>query len=201
MFIFKKKRNYGRLGKLIREEWKDFLNSDNGLFKRAKKAPESVVGPSLTDTGTMVGNMMAMETIAFGKVASNEQSAFFEELKHANPEAAIEYMLKISGSIDVWKKDIKWIRTVLRYVEKEEHFLEEEEELITKEERLKAFMHLPPILKKHYPMFFENIELQDLNFGEMLRKIRTLEEKTKKLEKRLREDIEELKKETPFLFE
>ena len=107
MRLFKKKKDYGRSGKLTRDEWKRLLNSNNGLFKRAKKAPKSVIGPTLTETGSLVGNMMAMEAVAFENVANDQQHKYYKELAKVNPKAAKEYLLTISGSINIWKKDIK----------------------------------------------------------------------------------------------
>lgn len=200
MGIFK--QNYGALyGELQRKEWKRLLNSNKGLFKRVKSAPPSVIGPSLAESGKVVGDMMFMETAFFMRVAGKDQREFYDELERVNQTAAKEYVLTISGSIERWKEDVKWLTVALHYLKKEEDILKKEERLAEEETKLQALIKLPAILKRHFPHLFKDINLENLNLDDILNKIKSIENKVSSEEHYLNKYIKKLRHEMPFLFE
>ena len=201
MGIFKE--NYGRLGKLNRDEWKKLLNSNKGLFKRVRAAPPTVIGPTLDEDGRVVADLMVIEIESFMKVATTDQREFYEELERVNPKAAKEYMLTIGGSIKRWKEDIKWLRVLQRYLKKGEDILKEEETLVTKGIKLQElfYIHLPPVLKRHFPPLFGDLNVENLNLDELLDRIRSAEKKVSSEEHYLDGYLKKRKREMPFLFE
>jgi len=195
------KEYYGRLGRLHRSEWKRMLNSNTGLFRRARSAPPYIIGPTLDEHGRVTADLKVMETVYFESVASKEQRTFFKELKSVNPIAADEYMLIISGSIKKWKEDMKLLVLVLRYLRREESALKEEENLISEEEKVKVAVKLPLVLRRHFPHFFKSVDLEGLDFRAQLDKIKEIKRNVCEEKDYLKDYIKKRRREMPFLFE
>ena len=191
---------YGRLGKLNRAAWKHLLNSNQGLFKRAPPNP-NIIGPNINRSGRIEGDIMSAEIVYFTQVASKPQYGLLEELFKENPIAAKEYVLTITNSIKLWKEDIKWLKVAFHYLKKEESILKVDEELIIKSEIMKASIKLPPVLKRHFPQLFQNINFEHLDFQKILEKVKEVESQVESEEHYLKDYFKRLEKELPFLFE
>jgi hypothetical protein len=192
--------HFGRLGKLSEHDWEKMLDSDNGLFKRNNHPPRFVIGPQLTDSGKITGDAFTMEVMAFMQHSTKDQQEFAKELSKANPVAYRQYVLVISGSFVLWKRDIRWLRIAYRYLRKEEHLLEEEEHLIEKQKRELASFHIPRALKRHFPALFSDVELEGNDLDAMFEKIRGLEHKVHDEEDYLGDYLKHLERDYPFLF-
>ena len=142
---------------------------------------------------------MAMEMANFENIASTEQKKFLREL--GDSTAAKEYILTVSGSIEIWKDDMKWLEIALYYLKKEENVLKKEEKSVEHSEQLNASLKLPLILKRHFPHLFEGMELDNLYFDDLFKKIHEVEIKVGTEEHYLFEYIAAKKAEMPFLFE
>jgi hypothetical protein len=199
MWIFGQK--YGRMGRLRRSDWKRLLGSDKFLFKRAASAPPNILGPTMDSQGHVIGDMKMMDRMHFERVASSEQRAFFEELSRVNHRAADEYMLTISGSIEKWREEMSLLVMAAHYLKKEESALDEEERLIREEEKLRASVKLPLVLKRHFPYFFESINLERLNFEAQLAEIKRVRQRVDVEKDYLEQYIKKRRHEMPFLFE
>jgi len=194
--------NYGALGLLPKLEWKRLLKSNQGLFiRRQKRAPNFVIGPTLSDSGKVIGDTESIEASYFGQIASKDQMEFWRKLSEVNPIAGDEYLLNIIGAIQVWKEDIKWLKIAYNYLKKEEHTLSKEKQLTEREEAINLSLKLPPILQRHFPHLFKDVDIHPSDFDSLLEKIRQTESRVKSKEHYILDYLNKIKKEKPFLFE
>jgi hypothetical protein len=195
------KKNYGRLGHLRTTEWKQMLRSNKGLFQvRGRHTPQRP-GPHMTDTGEITGGLGFMENIFFSKICTEEQAEFFEELISINPAAAREFMFTINNSIDIWKEDISLLEFALRNLEKEDRAMHFKEQLIQKANKKKITVKLPSVLKRHFPPLFNDVELEGIELKELIIKIKSMEEKVEAGEHYIKDYLNTIRKEMPFLFD
>jgi hypothetical protein len=195
------KKNYGRLGHLRTPEWKRMLRSNKGLFQVRNKFISQILGPHMTDTGVITGGLGFMENVFFSKVCTKDQAEFFEEIISINPTAAREFMFTISNSIDIWKEDIRLLEFALKKLEKEDRAMHFKENLIQEANNKKITVKLPSVLKRHFPQLFNDVELEGIEFNELIGKIKSMEEKVEAEEHYIKDYLHAIRKVMPFLFE
>jgi hypothetical protein len=196
------KQDYGRVGFLRRNEWNLLLNSNKGfLFQKIVLPKKNFVGPSLDSHGTVMGDLFGVEQNVFLFNASQDQQQFYEELKIKNTPASKEYVLVIIGATRKWKEDIKLLQEVLDYLEKEENVLKKEEHLVKKERLINLSLDIPEVLKRHFSDLFRDMEVDNLEFDQLIEKIKKVEEKVISEEHYLKDYLKKKEKEMPFLFE
>ncbi len=195
------KKNYGRLGHLIAPEWKRMLRSNKGLFQVRGRPTSQRSGPHMTDTGEITGGLGFMENVFFSKVCTKEQAEFFEEFISINPAAAREFMLTINNSIDTWKEDIRLLEFALKNLERENWDMHFKEKLIQEANKKKVTVKLPPVLKRHFPQLFNDVELEGIELKELIRKIKSMEEKVEAEEHYIKDYLNTIRKEMAFLSE
>lgn len=185
------------IAKLSSRRWKQKLASNEGIFKHAERSPGYVIGPTLDSQGRITGDMMVMEEEYFQSVASREQQQFLKVLQRVDVVRAKEYLLTISGSLEIWKRDVRWLKIALRYLQEEEKFLEEEAALFKREGK-----HFPGILKRHFPQLFQDIEFPQLSLNELNAWIKTmLDERIRPEEEYLKHYLHKIEAEMPFLWD
>lgn len=187
---------------MSRGEWKGKLVSNDPLFELSHTPlPSNVKGPHVTETGQVVGDVLSTEIDVFTDVAHPDQQKFFEELTTPNYPAAIEYVLTITGALAVWKDDIKALEFVLEVISRGEAAIRNEEHLIKEAEAIHKDTKLSEILQRHIPGISEKIDIKMLQFDSLLNQLKTLETTLKPIEKELRVNLRQKRKELPFLFE
>ena len=159
------------------------------------------VGPRLDNDNTIKGDVFAVETFFFNTHASKEQVEFYEYLRKNHPSQAFLYVLNITNSLEIWKKDVKYLSDFLEELKRDERKLTIEthdiRNLSKSENLLKS---IPDILRKHFPNMFENLETEYLDLNHLIEDLRTAEKKMHSLKKFLEEYLEKLKERMPFLF-
>lgn len=201
--------DYGRLGRLSPTLWKQYLTGfENGfereyapeLFRRMKTTSPGIVGPTLDSLGKVTGDLFLMETLRFVDYAREAQRDLYQQLLDVNQVAAKEYLLTISGSIDRWKKDVKWLNLALGYLRDESDFLHQEVEFIGQENG-HGSKNFPDALKRHFPQLFYDIDFTGLSLEGALQKVKLLLEEVEPREAYLEDYLTRLQSEMPFLFE
>ncbi len=199
--------DYGSLGKLSPTTWKQYLtDSGNGfgdmpeLFRRMNGTSPEIVGPTLDSSGKVTGDLFLTETLRFMDYAGEAQRNLYQQLLDVNQVAAKEYLLTISGSIDRWKKDVKWLNLALGYLREEGEFLRGEAEFML-QENTHGSKNFPDALKRHFPQLFYDIDFTGLSLEGALQKVKLLLEEVEPEEKYLEDYLTNLQQEMPFLFE
>jgi len=202
MSIFENKLKYGRFGELTRNEWIEKLESKDPLFKITNKNTNPIIGPSLTDSGTIVGDALVMESTLFGSSANEEQQKFYNQLLKDNITAAKEYLLYVSGAINKWKEDMEILELTDKYLKIKNSKIKNEEKILEKLEKLDAHLKLPEILKKHVKKLFDKINFSNEDsFEEVMKKLENAHQFIEHEEEKIENYISKTKKELPFLFE
>ncbi len=194
------KKNYGRLGDLRRGEWKRLLKSNNRLF-RIRGTPETVrPGPHINESGRIQGGLGLMEDVFFQKICTEEQRKFHQELMQVNPIAGREFAFTINGSIYIWKEDLELLEFALKSLEKEDRAMHFKEKLIREANKKKVTVKLPPVLKRHFPQLFNDVELEGIELEGLIDKIKSMEDKVEAEEHYIK-DYLNIERDMPFLFE
>jgi len=177
-------------------EWKEALQSNEGLFAKLKVSP-SYAGPQLTKDLEITGDVLAFERSIFEKYASQFQVNVFDEIRKQSEEKANEYLLTICGAIDKWKQDVKVLQDFLAALKEEKKELRNEEKTVHKAE---IIFHIPDVLRRRMPEVFAKLELDVGNIEVFLHDLKNAEEKIEFLEKRINIYLADLKKNRHFGF-
>src|SRR3989338_1296174 len=167
------KQSYGPLGELTREEWKKLLESNEGLFKRCEASEETTGIVIDSEYGRGDGCKEVMYFV-FHK-ATPEQQEFYcaigdSESPAGNVPASFEYVLTLLGTIQRWKEDVSWLQKARNFLYAEETILHHDEELVQQGKEALA-IHIPPVLKAHFPHIFRDIDFTGLKTSQKLEKI------------------------------
>ncbi|MBI2666607.1 hypothetical protein HYX13_03270 [Candidatus Woesearchaeota archaeon] len=204
------KQPYGFLGELTREEWKQLLHSNEGVFKRCE-APEQTTGIRLDyahlekgDTGRGDACKEILYFV-FHKATSEQQEFYWAlgivEQPNSNAPASLEYVLTMLGSLERWKEDVRWLVKAKNYLHTEEKILEYDSRQVAYGKKVLS-IRVPPVLKTHFPHLFHDVDFTGLSQEETLEKItQVLTSEVEPEEKYLEIYLENLQKTMPFLFE
>jgi hypothetical protein len=195
------KKNYGRLGYLKRGEWKRKLKSNSGLFQIRRTTETARPGPHINENGRIQGGLGLMEDVFFQKICTDEQRKFHQELMQVNPIAGREFAFTIDGSVDIWKEDLKLMEFALKVLEKENSTMHYEEKLMQEANKKKITVKLPPVLKKHFPQLFNDVEFKGIGLEGLINKIKLMEEKVEAEEHYIKDYLNMIERDMPFLFE
>ncbi len=191
--------------KIPKRKWREYLLSNQGLFKRFKEKPEKnkhIIGPSLTESGQITGDVLMMESGFFYQHAQEEQKKFADGLSKKYPFHYNEYVLVISNSLLVWQEDVHYLQKVLELVDKEEdELIEEEKELEKAEKRAEFLNEVPDILKRHLAPVFETLSRDYDNLQALITDIKKAETALEKFEHYLKNYLKDLKEHIPIVFE
>ncbi|MBI2146760.1 hypothetical protein HYU22_05470 [Candidatus Woesearchaeota archaeon] len=193
-------QHYGRLGVLSEMEWKRCLGDSGELLFKRQNGTSAIIGPTLDDSGKVIGDAFAVETMHFMDIAQPEQRDFYLELLEVNQTAAKEYLLTVSGTFERWRKDVMWLNVALKYLREEGQFLRQEQQFIQQENGYgsKTF---PDALKRHFPQLFYDIDFTGLSLDGALQRVKTLlEEQVLPEERYLDNYLSRMEREMPFLF-
>lgn len=183
----------------ILKDWRRLINSNRGLFRRIS-SNYRFAGPTLDSDGKIVGNTFGYENSIFNMHATDEQIEFFDMLNKINEIKAREYLLTIIGAIDKWKEDVSILRRIIPLLKEEYVSAEKRLSIIKKEEESILLKNAPEILKRHLPNIFKNLETDFKSFDEMIIRIKEEMARFGKEIPYLKNYLNSLKKEMPFLF-
>ncbi len=185
-------------------EWKKYLSSDSGLFKRIPSPYYGqVVGPYMNDDGSFQGDMEATEQMLFQMHASKYQRKFYESLSKKDAIKAEQYLFTIIGAIDPWKKDIKELQKLDEYISGRHDALEKEDKLLARLEHTepKLFQRIPELVYKHFGKDLDDLRSRFKNVTDLHQQVRELISHMMTFDGKITAYLKKLKKEKPFLFE
>jgi len=115
-----------------RDKWVKELLSNKGIFQvRKTRLTERILGPHIKEDGSIVGGMGVIEAVVLGRVATDEQFAFWEALNDSGKSVeAREFAFVITGAYEKWRRDIKEMLALLIRIELREKALMEENEIL-----------------------------------------------------------------------
>ncbi|PIN79938.1 hypothetical protein COV13_04435 [Candidatus Woesearchaeota archaeon CG10_big_fil_rev_8_21_14_0_10_32_9] len=180
--------------------WEKLLESNSGLFLKYPKNPR-VVGPTLCQSGTVSGDLLAIETNYFMSVANELQKDYYFLLLEENISKAYEYILTIIDARKKWEEDIQILWDIKMYLELKANDIKMSEKKLLESFDMEKAEDIPAILKEHMPKHFVNIDIPPKDYENLIDK---LEHSVKILrEKRtiLIEYLTKRRNEMPFLFE
>lgn len=203
--------------KMNHKKWLKYLYSDKGLFKRHNGAAQ-IVGPSVTDDGSITGDVFSMETMTFGMKCSPEQMDFYQALLKENEVRAQEYLLVMIEALDKWKDDMVKIQNFIDSVEKGEKIIEYEEDILKLENDISGVSDNPvetvKSVMKHFPGIVGNgfdlgrflntstlDEVREYGVKKYLDVLKSAEKTLKDKVKHLKDYVDQQKRIRPFLFE
>lgn len=190
--------------RLTSKQWKESLSSNEGLFKRiAVPYYGHVVGPYVTESGQIQGDMEAAEQTLFHMQAAPYQQEFYDSLRKDNPLAAEEYLFTIIGATPVWKKDIVDLETLDKVLHTEQDTLKKDDSILyeLKKSEPELFQRLPELLYKHFASDFNHLKERFSEMSDFQSHVKSLLEHLTTLEHKISSYLKQLRREKPFLFE
>jgi prefoldin subunit 5 len=145
---------------------------------------------------------MATETFFFEQNASPAQTEFYRALLHQDESEALRYLLTITNSLEIWKKDMRDLQDMLKELEKDEGELRHEEhDLENLKKREELIRNIPVVLRRHFPGVFEKIERDYGSLDSLMGDLKEAETEIHSAEVLLKKKLAEYKRDMPFLFE
>ena len=199
-------RDFFKSGKKIKifgkeyskSEWEEALKSNKGIFKRAKKIPTTLAGPSLTKSYDLIGEGFTMESMTLGNCTQDQQTAY-RNILNKNEEKALEYLFTITNSDVIWKKKIKFLQDFMINLKAEEDYLLGEESVLKKAEKMKAHL-VNPELEKHFPYDFKVLRKDIHDLEKFSNDLEMAVAHIESVKKKIESHLAHLKNEVPFLF-
>lgn len=195
MYVHKEKTEV-----ISEEDWKEYLASNQGIFKRFQKAPY-IKGPFIDSSGKVQGDLLAMEINHFMNHSSEEQKNYYAQLIDQDLSKAYEYILTITGSIQTWKDDMQILHATWSYLSVKEKDLEISRRRLLESLDYEKIHTIPQTIMKHIPSEFIKIDVDPSDYTDLFKKIeKTINSYKDKMEI-LGEYLSKKRKEMPFLFE
>lgn len=185
-------------------EWKKRLSSNKGLFKKIPSPYYGhVVGPFVSNDGSIQGNLEATEQMLFQMHASAYQKKFYQRLQKRNETEAQHYLFTIIGAIEPWQKDIEELQKLDEYISGRHETLEKEDKLLEKIEHTepKLFKRIPELVYKHFGKDLDHLKSQFQTISDLHGHVRALLTHMTSFDGKISKYLKKLKKEKPFLFE
>jgi len=180
------------------EDWRAALKSDKGVFKRLSQPPKNILGPTLTESLDVVGDMGVME-ISDINLCTREQQFVFKQLMEQDEQKAAEYAFAITNADTIWKRKIKLLQDLLLHIKSEEGEILNEEVIVEKAEKMRR--RLDPELEKYFPADFSTLKQDIADLEKFAADLERVEKHLKSVEKKIREHLEGIQARFPFLFE
>jgi len=198
------------ISKCSDRQWSEMLYGKrllNGIspdfFIKHLNARKKILGPSLTKDGTIVGDMFNMETMIFNFVAGDvpcQIELFNYLLNNSNYVRMREYVLVITGGIEIWKKDINMLSYISKELKREEISLENEVSHLIKSVHNENHSVLTEVVKKFLPDIYSILRSEHKVKGEVLRSIEKAVSEIGKIEEQIKKEMIFLHRDFPFLF-